>query len=77
MSQPKESPEIEFLIHSLILTNCRIEAISNLLEKHKLVISKEQIEKEAQILCDEHLESNRDLYISALNLERGSIPLVS
>jgi hypothetical protein len=70
MPQPKESPEIEFLIKALTMVTARTEAIANILEQRKLIVSKEQIENDAQTIFEKMLEARRDDYISALNVER-------
>ena len=68
--QPKESPEIEFLIRALINETSRTEAIMNILENKGLIVSKEQIESDAQSIAKNIYDQRRDLLISVLNLER-------
>jgi DNA-binding MarR family transcriptional regulator len=71
--QPKESPEIEFLLKALTMVTARTEAILNVLEKKNLIISKEQVENDALSIFGKISEAQRELYVSALNLERGSV----
>lgn len=69
--QPKESPEMEFIIKALINETARTVAIIDILEKRGIIVSKEQIEKEAQSTANKLFETRRDVLISLLNLERS------
>jgi hypothetical protein len=68
--QPKESPELEFIIKALVMVTARREAVCNLLQRHDLIASKEQLENEALSIFQRDLDAKRDAYISGLNLER-------
>jgi len=75
MAQPRQSPEIEFLIKALVMVSARTEALCDLLQKRELIASKEQIENEALSTYQRILDVHRDNYITLLNLERqtGSV----
>lgn len=69
-AQPKESPEMEFMIKALTQLIARTEALANILEARGLIVSKEQIENDTQNIFQTILDVRRNAYISALNLER-------
>jgi hypothetical protein len=70
VEQPRQSPEIEFLIKALVMVTARTEAVCDLLQKRELIASKEQIENEALSIYQRILDVQRDNYITLLNLER-------
>ena len=70
MPQPKESPEIEGLIHNIAMAHCRIDALFAFLEQREIIASQEQLENESQKIFQRDIEERRDTAISWINTYR-------